>query len=132
MRNAGILIGLLAAACGAPTPQPVPSAHTTATTPTAPPVLTYGQHHHPIATTNPEAQKMFDQGMAQAYGFNHQAPIRSFEQPSELDPNAAMPHWGRAWAYGPNYNLDIDDPRAKSAYDAITKAKTLATDEAER
>ena len=41
---------------------------------------------------------MFDQGMAQAYGFNHEAAIRSFERASELDPNAAMPHWGRAWA----------------------------------
>ena len=69
---------------------------------------------------------MFDQGMAQAYGFNHDAAIRSFEHASELDPNAAMPHWGRAWALGPNYNLDIDDPRAKAAYDAIAKARSLA------
>lgn len=72
---------------------------------------------------------MFDQGMAQAYGFNHEAAIRSFERASELDPNAAMPHWGRAWALGPNYNMDIDDPRAKVAYDAITKARSLAADE---
>ena len=69
---------------------------------------------------------MFDQGMAQAYGFNHEAAIRSFERASELDPNAAMPHWGRAWALGPNYNLDIDDPRAKAAYDAIARARSLA------
>ena len=39
---------------------------------------------------------------------------------------AAMPHWGIAWALGPNYNLDIDDPRAKQAYEAIEKARTLA------
>ena len=69
---------------------------------------------------------MFDQGMAQAYGFNHEAAIRSFERAATLDPNAAMPHWGRAWALGPNYNLDIDDPRAKAAYEAISKARALA------
>ena len=66
---------------------------------------------------------MFDQGMAQAFGFNHEAAIRSFERAAELDPNAAMPHWGKAWALGPNYNLDIDDPRAKAAYEAIAKAR---------
>lgn len=76
---------------------------------------------------------MFDIGMAQAFGFNHEAAIRSFERASQLDPNAAMPHWGRAWALGPNYNLDVDDPRAKAAYEAITKARTLAgTVDAER
>jgi hypothetical protein len=63
--------------------------------------------------------------MAQAYGFNHEAAIRSFERASELDPRAPMPHWGRAWALGPNYNIDIDDPRAKAAYDAIGKARSL-------
>jgi hypothetical protein len=43
-----------------------------------------------------------------------------------LDPKAAMPHWGIAWALGPNYNLDIDDPRARQATDAIARAKALA------
>jgi hypothetical protein len=114
---------------GAPTSRPGAGAGTPGQT-TAPvqaqPPLTYGQHHHPIRTSNPEAQKLFDQGMAQAYGFNHEAAIRSFEGASQLDTNAAMPHWGRAWALGPNYNLDIDDPRAKAAYEAISKARALA------
>ena len=69
---------------------------------------------------------MFDQGLAQAFGFNHEAAIRSFERAAELDPSAAMPHWGKAWALGPNYNLDIDDARAKAAYDALAKAQSLA------
>ena len=68
---------------------------------------------------------MFDQGMAQAFGFNHESAIRSFERAAELDPSAAMPHWGKAWALGPNYNLDIDDARAKLAYDAVAKARSL-------
>jgi tetratricopeptide (TPR) repeat protein len=68
---------------------------------------------------------MFDQGMAQAFGFHHEAAIRSFERASELDPSAAMPHWGKAWALGPNYNLDIDEPRAKAAFDSLAKAQSL-------
>ena len=74
---------------------------------------------------------MFDQGLAQAFGFNHEAAIRSFERAAELDPSAAMPHWGKAWALGPNYNLDIDDARANAAYDAIAKAQSLAATGAE-
>ena len=69
---------------------------------------------------------MFDQGMAQAFGFNHEAAIRSFERASELDSSAAMPHWGKAWALGPNYNLDIDDARAKAATESVTRAQALA------
>jgi tetratricopeptide (TPR) repeat protein len=69
---------------------------------------------------------MFDQGLAQAFGFNHEAAVRSFERAAELDPSSPMPHWGKAWALGPNYNLDIDDDRAKAAYDSLAKARSLA------
>src|SRR5258706_12202067 len=37
-----------------------------------------------------------------------------------------MPQWGIAWSVGPNYNLDIDDPRAVQASQAIARAKELA------
>jgi tetratricopeptide (TPR) repeat protein len=69
---------------------------------------------------------MFDQGLAQAFGFHHEAAIRSFERAAELDPSAVMPHWGKAWALGPNYNLDIDEARSKAAYEAVAKAQSLA------
>ena len=69
---------------------------------------------------------MFDQGLAQAFGFNHEAAIRSFERAAELDSSAAMPHWGKAWALGPNYNLDLDDARAKAATEAVARAQSLA------
>src|SRR5262245_28310242 len=85
-----------------------------------------GEHHHPISTTNPEAQKFFDQGFALVYAFNHEEAARAFAHASALDPKAAMPYWGVAWAVGPNYNLDLDDPRAKQAFEAIATAKTLA------
>lgn len=113
--------------CGSSSSKPTgPASAPAASTPATGPALGFGKHHHPIHTSNPEAQRMFDQGMAQAFGFNHEAAIRSFERASELDPAAAMPHWGRAWALGPNYNLDIDDTRAQGAFDAITNARSLA------
>jgi len=99
-----------------------------ATSTSSNPVLIAGvsAHHHPIATANPEAQKFFDQGFSLVYGFNHEEAVRSFQQAARLDPNAAMPYWGIAWALGPNYNLDLDDPRALQAFEAIQKAKVLS------
>ncbi len=93
-----------------------------------------GNHHHAIATANPEAQRYFDQGFNLVVGFNHAEAVRSFKRAAELDPKAAMPHWGIAWALGPNYNLDVDDDRAKQANAAIAQALALSTEgsEAER
>ena len=84
-----------------------------------------GQHHHAITTTNPEAQRFFDQGLAFVYGFNHDEAVRSFQGAAELDPQAAMPWWGIALALGPNINLDVDPAREKAAYEAVQKAQTL-------
>jgi len=85
-----------------------------------------GALHHKIATTNPEAQKFFDQGLTLVYGFNHEQAIRSFERASELDPSAAMPYWGKALALGPNYNVDVDPDREKGSFATIQIAKKLA------
>lgn len=133
MKIQTIALGLIAVTCSAacrsqPAPSPAPAANSApASTPAAPqPAISFGQHHHPIRTRNPEAQKAFDQGLAQAFGFNHEAAIRSFERAAELDPSSPMPHWGKAWALGPNYNLDIDDARATAAYESLTKAQALA------
>jgi tetratricopeptide (TPR) repeat protein len=127
---------LVAAACSrAPATKPqsaAPPAQTSA--PTKPPpggsqlLDGLGQVHHPIHTSSPDAQKFFDQGMALVFGFNHEAAIRSFDRAAELDPTAAMPHWGRAWALGPNYNMDVDDAREKQAFEDIAQAKKLAAD----
>jgi len=38
-----------------------------------------------------------------------------------------MPWWGVALALGPNYNVDVDPEREKAAFDAIQKARVLAT-----
>ena len=129
--TAALLAVALSAACTSTSPDPPRPAQSESPVPAAPPPdalesLGVGYHHHPIRTSNPETQRQFDRGMAQAFGFNHEWALRSFQRASELDPSAAMPYWGRAWALGANYNLDIDDARAKEAFDAITRAKSLA------
>ncbi len=86
-----------------------------------------GNSHHTIRTSNPEAQKYFDQGMNYLFAFNHDEARRSFARAAVLDPKAAMPEWGVALAVGPNYNdIDIGNEREKSAVEAITKAKQLS------
>lgn len=120
------------AACAPPaTPPSSPPAAASTPVATAPAATTdadFGRHHHPIRTTNAEAQKAFDRGFDFVFGFNHEAAAASFARAAELDPTAAMPQWGIAWAIGPNYNLDIDDARSKQAYDAMAKALALSKD----
>ncbi|MGA9769620.1 MAG: hypothetical protein WBV94_11305 [Blastocatellia bacterium] len=85
-----------------------------------------GEHHHPVSTSNAEAQRFFDQGLTLVYAFNHDEAIRSFKRAAELDPDLAMAYWGVALALGPNINLDMDAERGKLAYEAVQKAVALA------
>src|ERR1700687_1518085 len=50
-----------------------------------------GNLHHPIETANPEAQRLFDEGLTLVYGFNHEEALRRFKRPAALDPKTAMP-----------------------------------------
>jgi tetratricopeptide (TPR) repeat protein len=85
-----------------------------------------GDLHHAVSTSNPEAQKFFDQGMRLIFAFNHEEAAGSFERAAELDPKLAMAYWGLAEAVGPNYNDPADPERFKKAHEAIAKADTLA------
>jgi len=85
-----------------------------------------GPVHHRVSTSNAEAQKFFEQGLALIYAFNHEEAIRSFKQAAELDPKMAMAYWGIAYALGPNINLDVDPEREKAAFDAVQRAMELA------
>ena len=84
-----------------------------------------GKVHHSVTSSNPEAQKYFDQGLAFLYGFNHDEAARSFQRAAELDPAMGMAWWGIAKALGPNYNLAVDPEREKQAWQAIQKAGKL-------
>ena len=85
-----------------------------------------GDINHPVSTSNPEAQKFFNQGLAYIYAFNHEEAIRSFKQAAQLDPQLAMAYWGVALAMGSNYNVPADGPALLEAYNNLQKAIALA------
>src|SRR5687768_15496540 len=94
----------------------------------APVLLTpgLGDIDHPVSTSNAEAQKFFNQGLAYIYAFNHEEAIRAFKQAAKLDPQLAMAHWGTALALGSNYNVQADGPALVQAYSHLQKAIELA------
>ncbi len=72
-----------------------------------------GAVHFPITTSSAEAQKFFDQGIAQLHSFWANEAERSFLQAAELDPEAPMPWWGIAMVaagdYRPRFQLDLQE-----------------------
>jgi tetratricopeptide (TPR) repeat protein len=97
-------------------------------------VVGLGDVNHPVSTANAEAQRFFNQGLANIYAFNHEESLRSFKRAAELDPQVAMVYWGIALSLGSNYNLQADAPQLKEAYLNIQKALALSgkTSELER
>jgi tetratricopeptide (TPR) repeat protein len=78
-----------------------------------------------VSTSSPEAQAFFNQGLALAFGFNHDEAARSFARAAELDPSCALCLWGAAYTLGPNYNIPLLPDRAQAAWAAITRAQAL-------
>jgi tetratricopeptide (TPR) repeat protein len=86
-----------------------------------------GTHTRAIAAANPEAQRYFDQGLNFLFGFNHDEAIRAFRKAAEVAPDAPMPWWGVAVAYGPHINFPIVPPdKAAAAWEALGKARERA------
>jgi len=91
-----------------------------------------GDHTRTVSTDNALAQRYFDQGLAQAYAFNHDAAVRSFETARALDPACAMCAWGVAYALGPNINAPMGPDAARRAHAAAQDALALAANASER
>lgn len=85
-----------------------------------------GDIDRPVSTTNPEAQKYFNQGLAYLYAFNHDEGVASFKHAAELDPELAMAYWGVALGLGANYNDPANSERFAAAYEYLQKAIALA------
>src|SRR5262245_50532447 len=81
---------------------------------------------HRIGTTNPEAQRGFDQGLQLVYAFDYDEAIAAFERSAALDPAASMPHWGIALALGPSINDPGMGGRMEAAHRAVSRAMALA------
>ncbi|MFT5501122.1 MAG: tetratricopeptide (TPR) repeat protein [Woeseiaceae bacterium] len=90
-----------------------------------------GDHHHPITTSDPDAQRYFDQGLVIDFAFNHAESARSFRAAQTLDPDCAMCYWGEALALGPNINVTsngqvvMSDDERTAAFAAMQKAVAL-------
>ncbi len=82
-----------------------------------------GDHHYPITTASPMAQRYFDQGLRLYYAFNHSEAIRAFREAQRRDPTCAMCQWGEALAWGPNINLPMDSAAGVAAYAAASRAQ---------
>ncbi len=96
-----------------------------------------GDIHFAITTSNPEAQKFFDQGVAQMHSFWAVEAERSFLQAAALDPEAPMPWWGVAMVaagdYRPRHQLERDAPPATpEAKKALTGGPLRARNAAEK
>lgn len=91
-----------------------------------------GDHHFPITTQEPEAQRWFDQGLMLTYGFNHDAAERSFLRAAQLDPTCAMCWWGAALVLGPHVNAGMDPENNARAWSRLQKARALATNASAR
>ncbi|HJU77694.1 MAG TPA: hypothetical protein VJ597_07190, partial [Sphingomicrobium sp.] len=95
--------------------------------PTAAPLYDgLGKVHFTITTSNPLAQRYFDQGLGFAYGFNHAGAIAAFREAQRLDPECAMCFWGEAFAHGPNINAPMDPSANARAVGLARYANWLA------
>ena len=133
---------LLVAAAGAAQAQeaePRPGAHGSelATRAGAPLFEGMGDHHHPITTSDQDAQRYFDQGLIIDFAFNHAESARSFRAAQTLDPDCAMCFWGEALALGPNINVTsngkaiMGDDDRRQAFAAIQQARALKANASE-
>lgn len=86
-----------------------------------------GHHTFKVTTQTVEAQRAFDRGLTLAYAFSHRAAEDEFRRAAQADPECAMAWWGVALVNGPHINFPAVPPdHAKTAWDALTRAKALA------
>src|SRR5262247_486222 len=95
-----------------------------AATPLAPELEGLGNLSMPVSTSNPRAQRFFDQGLRLLYAFNHQEALRAFREAARLDSDLGMAYWGQAMAVSPNLNAPLTPENRRIA----VKAKAGAAD----
>lgn len=85
-----------------------------------------GNHTRAVDTSNPEAQRYFDQGLVLSFAFNHGEAVRAFREAQRLDASCAMCAWGEALALGPHVNAPMNNEDVPTAWDAVARARALA------
>jgi tetratricopeptide (TPR) repeat protein len=79
-----------------------------------------GAAHDAVATSSPDAQKFYDQGLAYLHSYVWLEAARSFNQALRIDPKLAMAHAGLTIAY-----TELSAPQEARA--ALERAQALAT-----
>jgi tetratricopeptide (TPR) repeat protein len=89
-----------------------------------------GDLHFPITTRSAEAQRFFNQGIAQMHSFWATEAERSFLQAAALDPEAPMPYWGIAMVaagdYRPRFQLEGGTPPRRNRTPQGAEARAVA------
>lgn len=85
-----------------------------------------GTYEFKITTSNPEAQRWFNQALMLTFGFNHDAAERSYLKAAQLDPDCAMCWWGAALVLGPHVNATMDPADNPKAWQSLQRAVALA------
>ena len=96
-----------------------------------------GSYEAGFTAASDAARAWANRGLLWTYGFNHEEAVSCFDKALAADPSCAFAHWGRAYALGPNYNMEwvhMDDAMQAEAiaacHAAIAQARASA-DEAE-
>lgn len=84
----------------------------------------YGRVTFPISAT-PEAQKIFERGVAILHSFGYEAAEKAFTATSEADPNCAMGYWGKAMCYYHPIWEPPDQTALSKGWEAVEKAKGI-------
>jgi tetratricopeptide (TPR) repeat protein len=116
-----------------PFAQDLPRGAAAPTSDERPPIYgNFGNFGWPGASTNRDAQALFDQGYRFAYAFNHGEAVRNFRAAQQLDPDCALCFWGEAWALGPNINYFMEPDANARALAVLEQARRLAPQAGEK
>ncbi len=78
-----------------------------------------------VDTSNAEAQRWFDYGLALSHAFYHQDVKAAMKRAVALDPACSLCAWGEAWALGPTLNYGIAEDERVLALAAAVRAQSL-------
>ncbi|MBC2776780.1 hypothetical protein H6P80_04025 [Parasphingopyxis sp. GrpM-11] len=91
-------------------------------------IANHGNGGFPVATSVPEAQAFFDNGIELAFAFAHEDAIRAMAEAVRRDPNCAMCLAGHAFTLGPTVNYPKSMEEREAAHAVAEQALAMAGD----
>ena len=75
----------------------------------------------PTSSTNPQAQALFERGLAALHSFWYEEAANAFRAARELEPSFAMAHWGEAMTHNHPIWMEQDRSAARAILEALPK-----------